>query len=106
MQTGLYHCTVQRDGSLDLRTLHAACPALLGVKWVANKWIREGSQVSPALQSYITTSLFSDLVAALQCGRAWQPPRPALTCTAQDLALQNKGCSKEYLKFKFDAFGG
>lgn len=34
----------QRDGEGDLRTRHAACPVLLGVKWVSNKWIHEKGQ--------------------------------------------------------------
>jgi len=29
------------SGEGDARTLHAACPVLTGVKWVANKWIHE-----------------------------------------------------------------
>lgn len=28
---------------LEKRSLHAGCPVLLGNKWVANKWIRDGS---------------------------------------------------------------
>ena len=26
-------------------SLHGGCPALLGVKWVSNKWVREGAQL-------------------------------------------------------------
>ena len=33
-----------RAGTRDPRSLHGACPSCLGVKWVANKWVREGSQ--------------------------------------------------------------
>lgn len=33
-----------RSGDGDLRTRHAACPVLLGVKWIANKWIHEKGQ--------------------------------------------------------------
>uniref|UniRef100_A0A8C9QSU9 Fe2OG dioxygenase domain-containing protein n=1 Tax=Scleropages formosus TaxID=113540 RepID=A0A8C9QSU9_SCLFO len=33
-----------RNGQLDERTLHAACPVVAGSKWVANKWIREQGQ--------------------------------------------------------------
>lgn len=33
------------DGTGDQRTLHGACPVLLGSKWVANKWIRERAQM-------------------------------------------------------------
>jgi len=32
-------------GEADRLTLHGACPVLLGTKWVANKWIREGGQL-------------------------------------------------------------
>nr|APU50758.1 prolyl 4-hydroxylase subunit alpha-1-like protein 359 [Saccoglossus kowalevskii] len=32
------------SGERDYRTLHAACPVLLGSKWVANKWIHNGGQ--------------------------------------------------------------
>ncbi|VDN34107.1 unnamed protein product [Gongylonema pulchrum] len=31
-----------REG--DMRTRHAACPVLTGIKWVANKWIHEKGQ--------------------------------------------------------------
>lgn len=33
-----------RSGEGDLRTRHAACPVLVGDKWVANKWIHEAGQ--------------------------------------------------------------
>ncbi|XP_033741240.1 prolyl 4-hydroxylase subunit alpha-3-like [Pecten maximus] len=33
------------NGDKDDRMLHAGCPILLGSKWVANKWIRQGGQV-------------------------------------------------------------
>ena len=29
------------SGDVDLRTRHAACPVLTGIKWVSNKWIHE-----------------------------------------------------------------
>ncbi|XP_070137453.1 prolyl 4-hydroxylase subunit alpha-2 isoform X2 [Drosophila bipectinata] len=32
------------DGEPDELTLHAACPVLVGSKWVCNKWIRERAQ--------------------------------------------------------------
>ena len=35
---------LRRDGSGDMDTLHAACPVLVGVKWVANKWIKYAGQ--------------------------------------------------------------
>ncbi|KAK6051676.1 oxidoreductase, 2OG-Fe(II) oxygenase family protein [Cooperia oncophora] len=34
-----YNLLKQGDG--DVRTRHAACPVLVGVKWVSNKWIHE-----------------------------------------------------------------
>ncbi|XP_017076188.2 LOW QUALITY PROTEIN: prolyl 4-hydroxylase subunit alpha-2 [Drosophila eugracilis] len=33
------------DGQPDTKTLHAACPVIVGSKWVCNKWIREREQV-------------------------------------------------------------
>lgn len=32
------------SGEGDYRTRHAACPVLLGNKWVSNKWIHERGQ--------------------------------------------------------------
>ncbi|CAB3409489.1 unnamed protein product [Caenorhabditis bovis] len=40
----LFWYNLRRSGEGDLRTRHAACPVLLGVKWVANKWIHERGQ--------------------------------------------------------------
>ena len=31
--------------SREDESLHGGCPALLGVKWVSNKWVREGAQL-------------------------------------------------------------
>lgn len=33
------------SGEGDYRTGHAACPVLVGSKWVSNKWIRFNGQV-------------------------------------------------------------
>nr|XP_044251579.1 prolyl 4-hydroxylase subunit alpha-2 [Drosophila takahashii] len=33
------------DGQPDTQTLHAACPVIVGSKWVCNKWIREREQL-------------------------------------------------------------
>lgn len=33
------------SGDVDRRTKHAACPVLVGSKWVTNKWIREKGQI-------------------------------------------------------------
>ncbi|KAI6227577.1 Prolyl 4-hydroxylase alpha-related protein PH4 [Aphelenchoides fujianensis] len=40
----LFWYNLKRDGSGDMRTRHAACPVLTGVKWVSNKWIHERGQ--------------------------------------------------------------
>ena len=40
----LFWYNLLRSGEGDLRTRHAACPVLLGVKWVSNKWIHEVGQ--------------------------------------------------------------
>ncbi|KAK6010488.1 oxidoreductase, 2OG-Fe(II) oxygenase family protein [Ostertagia ostertagi] len=40
----LFWYNLLRSGEGDLRTRHAACPVLLGVKWVSNKWIHERGQ--------------------------------------------------------------
>ncbi|TKR86888.1 hypothetical protein L596_011391 [Steinernema carpocapsae] len=40
----LFWYNLNRDGQGDLRTRHAACPVLTGVKWVSNKWIHERGQ--------------------------------------------------------------
>nr|XP_039269092.1 prolyl 4-hydroxylase subunit alpha-1-like [Styela clava] len=49
------------SGEGDLRTNHAACPVLNGVKWVANKWIHERDQEfkrSCALDKNAENSIF------------------------------------------------
>nr|AAM75079.1 RE70601p [Drosophila melanogaster] len=33
------------NGQIDTQTLHAACPVIVGSKWVCNKWIREREQI-------------------------------------------------------------
>uniref|UniRef100_A0A915DIP8 Fe2OG dioxygenase domain-containing protein n=1 Tax=Ditylenchus dipsaci TaxID=166011 RepID=A0A915DIP8_9BILA len=40
----LFWYNLLRTGEGDLRTRHAACPVLLGVKWISNKWIHEKGQ--------------------------------------------------------------
>ncbi|CAJ0937708.1 unnamed protein product, partial [Mesorhabditis belari] len=40
----LFWYNLKRNGDGDMRTRHAACPVLLGVKWVSNKWIHERGQ--------------------------------------------------------------
>ena len=36
---------LETSGRRSENSLHGACPTLYGIKWVSNKWIREGSQV-------------------------------------------------------------
>ncbi|CAF4585666.1 unnamed protein product, partial [Rotaria socialis] len=40
----LFWYNLHASGEADYRTLHAACPVLIGNKWVANKWIHEYGQ--------------------------------------------------------------
>ncbi|XP_023647426.2 prolyl 4-hydroxylase subunit alpha-2-like [Paramormyrops kingsleyae] len=42
--TAVFWHNLHRSGKGDLRTRHAACPVLLGNKWVANMWIHERGQ--------------------------------------------------------------
>nr|CDJ84989.1 Prolyl 4-hydroxylase alpha-subunit and Tetratricopeptide TPR2 and Oxoglutarate iron-dependent oxygenase domain containing protein [Haemonchus contortus] len=37
----LFWYNLHKQGDGDSRTRHAACPVLVGVKWVSNKWIHE-----------------------------------------------------------------
>ncbi|WKY00172.1 hypothetical protein Q1695_014772 [Nippostrongylus brasiliensis] len=37
----LFWYNLHKFGDGDVRTRHAACPVLVGVKWVSNKWIHE-----------------------------------------------------------------
>ena len=41
----VYWNNLNPDGSRNLLSLHGACPTALGIKWVSNKWVREGAQV-------------------------------------------------------------
>uniref|UniRef100_F1L319 procollagen-proline 4-dioxygenase n=1 Tax=Ascaris suum TaxID=6253 RepID=F1L319_ASCSU len=40
----LFWYNLLRSGEVDMRSRHAACPVLTGVKWVTNKWIHERGQ--------------------------------------------------------------
>ncbi|XP_050664942.1 prolyl 4-hydroxylase subunit alpha-1-like [Leptidea sinapis] len=40
----VFWMNLHRSGAEDLATRHAACPVLLGSKWVCNKWIHEVGQ--------------------------------------------------------------
>ncbi|KAH7729639.1 Prolyl 4-hydroxylase alpha-1 subunit precursor [Aphelenchoides avenae] len=44
LHDALFWYNLRRNGDGDLRTRHAACPVLTGVKWVSNKWIHERGQ--------------------------------------------------------------
>ncbi|XP_048020120.1 prolyl 4-hydroxylase subunit alpha-1-like isoform X1 [Megalobrama amblycephala] len=43
--SAVFWYNLHKNGTLDLKTLHAGCPVLMGNKWVANKWIHEYGQV-------------------------------------------------------------
>ncbi|XP_016950819.1 prolyl 4-hydroxylase subunit alpha-2-like [Drosophila biarmipes] len=51
--TALLWYNLHTDGSGDPSTLHAACPVIVGSKWVMTEWIRELAQVfvRPCLKS-------------------------------------------------------
>ncbi|CAG9530036.1 unnamed protein product [Cercopithifilaria johnstoni] len=40
----LFWYNLMRSGAVDMRSLHAACPVLTGIKWTANKWFHEKGQ--------------------------------------------------------------
>ncbi|XP_023804863.1 prolyl 4-hydroxylase subunit alpha-1 [Oryzias latipes] len=42
--TAVFWYNLHRSGEGDYRTRHAACPVLVGNKWVSNKWIHERGQ--------------------------------------------------------------
>uniref|UniRef100_A0A182QBT0 procollagen-proline 4-dioxygenase n=1 Tax=Anopheles farauti TaxID=69004 RepID=A0A182QBT0_9DIPT len=42
--SAIFWYNLHANGTVDSRTLHAACPVLVGSKWVANKWIHEYGQ--------------------------------------------------------------
>ncbi|XP_040885369.1 prolyl 4-hydroxylase subunit alpha-1-like isoform X2 [Toxotes jaculatrix] len=42
--TAVFWYNLYRSGEGDYRTRHAACPVLVGNKWVSNKWIHERGQ--------------------------------------------------------------
>jgi len=43
--SAVFWYNMDRFGNPDNLTLHGACPTALGIKWVSNKWIREGAQI-------------------------------------------------------------
>ncbi|VDM97951.1 unnamed protein product, partial [Onchocerca ochengi] len=40
----LFWYNLMRNGEIDARSLHAACPVLTGIKWIVTKWIHERGQ--------------------------------------------------------------
>uniref|UniRef100_A0A8R1XPL3 procollagen-proline 4-dioxygenase n=1 Tax=Onchocerca volvulus TaxID=6282 RepID=A0A8R1XPL3_ONCVO len=40
----LFWYNLMRSGEVDMRSRHAACPVLTGMKWAANKWFHERGQ--------------------------------------------------------------
>ncbi|KAI7809346.1 prolyl 4-hydroxylase alpha II-like precursor [Triplophysa rosa] len=42
--SAVFWYNLHKNGDVDLRTMHAGCPVLMGNKWVANKWIHEFGQ--------------------------------------------------------------
>ena len=43
--SAVFWYNLQEDGQQSELSLHGACPTALGIKWVSNKWIREGAQI-------------------------------------------------------------
>ena len=41
----VYWHNLESSGARDRFSLHGACPTALGIKWVSNKWVREGAQI-------------------------------------------------------------
>ena len=42
--SGIYWHNLLRRKSLDHRSVHKACPVILGTKWMCNKWIGSDAQ--------------------------------------------------------------
>lgn len=43
--SAVFWYNLDRFGNRDDLSLHGACPTALGIKWVSNKWIRDGAQI-------------------------------------------------------------
>ena len=43
--SAVFWYNLHTDGGRDNLAMHGACPTALGIKWVSNKWIREGAQI-------------------------------------------------------------
>ncbi|KAJ8404762.1 hypothetical protein AAFF_G00331490 [Aldrovandia affinis] len=85
--TAVFWCYLFPSGEGDYSTRHAACPVLVGNKWVSNKWIHERARSSDdhaALMSLIDKrgvgpSLYSSsflLVILPRSSRPHPPPLP------------------------------
>ena len=44
--TAVFWYSLDVEGVPREDSLHGACPTALGIKWVSNKWIREGAQIN------------------------------------------------------------
>ena len=44
--TAVFWYNLDLEGGRSEQSLHGACPTALGIKWVSNKWIREGAQMT------------------------------------------------------------
>ena len=56
--SAVFWYNLHEDGTRDDLSLHGACPTALGIKWVSNKWIREGAQLWKRPCSLQPTSQF------------------------------------------------
>ena len=43
--TAVFWYNLDEEGVRSHHSLHGACPTALGIKWVSNKWIRDGAQI-------------------------------------------------------------
>ena len=43
--TAVFWYNLDEEGVRSAHSLHGACPTALGIKWVSNKWIRDGAQI-------------------------------------------------------------
>lgn len=44
-RSAVFWYNLEPSGQGDVRSKHAACPVVVGSKWVANKWIRSHGQI-------------------------------------------------------------
>ena len=62
--TAVFWYNLDKNFRRDVLSLHGACPTALGIKWVANKWIREGAQIwkKPCAKKRSWRAWFQELV--------------------------------------------